>query len=251
MWRKVIASLVFILTLLLLTSSIVKVHSLSTVIQNYEVSVYAPIHYYYKVVALYEAARYRIYISLETEPDGTWRPNKSYQAIVKIVRDWYNFSLCPNGVSLIIRVPMWAKGPVIQTVDGKEYIYYYNKTLIDSVDFVYNFTCNHVEEAVDIEINLEMFYYAYNTTIFEEIGEDEYLMAIGMRYLPSFWITLMEDPQQQLQTDFLRLQTQITSLEMELTNIRNLMCLLVSTTIILTVITGYLAVEKRKMQCRK
>lgn len=246
--RRIRFVIAFVLVFMLSVSSVVRVYSMSTILQTYEEKVCIPIFSYYKLIATYEGAHYRIQISIETESDGTWRKNKNYSIILEIVREWYNQSLCPHGISLIIRMPSMAWG-LPQTIDGEEYHYDKKKTIIDWLRTTYVVKCDigYIEEE-NIKIDPEIFYYVYNTSICDFIGKDEYLVSLGHWYLPQFWISVRPDPRAQRQTEFSNIQTQINLLKEELTYIKNLMYVLILTIVILIATALYFEIRKTKVK---
>jgi hypothetical protein len=223
-----------------------RVYGISAVVQSYEESLYIEMRGDHRI---FELVRCKIHISIETEPDGTWRNNSRYWGYIKIVLDWYNTSLCPYGISLLIHAPSmaYASPYVNQSIDGK-YVPppEVNKTLISvwgctGFEFFFK-TESCLKESVWVRPS--MLYTVYNAT---SSFTDEYRIGSSNWELPDFWITIMTDPQQRLQTEMVaRMETLEKRLEF-LSNLLNHIIILFVISIGIYVATSvYFATRKPK-----
>lgn len=89
--------IVIVFAVILLSGHIPKVSSSSTISQSYEDTVYMESSTTHEMLALF---RYKAGLSIQTEPDGTWRGSARYEAIFSIVLDWYDSKLFPYGIRL-------------------------------------------------------------------------------------------------------------------------------------------------------
>jgi hypothetical protein len=80
---------------LVLVYSIPKVFGSSTINQTYEGTFYAMVP-----SDVIEVFRYRIDISIQTEPDGTWRNNSRYKIQIVTTLLWYNKNFLPDGITV-------------------------------------------------------------------------------------------------------------------------------------------------------
>ncbi len=44
---------------------------------------------------------YRVGISIQTEPDGSWKENSHYEGIFSVQLEWYDSKLFPYGISIV------------------------------------------------------------------------------------------------------------------------------------------------------
>jgi len=49
------------------------------------------------------AVRFTIRLSIQTEPDGTWKGNNQYAGIIEALLEWYNCTLFPHGIEIVIK----------------------------------------------------------------------------------------------------------------------------------------------------
>jgi hypothetical protein len=236
-------TVVLILFLMLFASLSERVYGISAVVQSYEESSY---YMDERSRQMCELFRVKILISIETEPDGTWRNNTLYEGYIKIVLDWYNVSLCPNGVALIICSPSMAYwSPYVnQSINGKyAHPNTVNTTLYIDAFFAFTFETSDVLKK-SVKIIPEMLYTAYNRT---EPWTDWDILAMGWWKLPDFWITIMPDPQQRLQTEMIaRMETLENRLEFLSNLLNNVIILFVISIIIYIATSVYFATRKPK-----
>jgi hypothetical protein len=238
-------AIVLILVLMLFASLSERVYGISAVVQSYEESLYIEM----KDHRIFELVRCKIHISIETEPDGTWRNNSRYWGYIKIVLDWYNTSLCPHGISLLIHAPFMAyPSPYVnQSIDG-EYVppHEINKTLIGVWGFT-RFTFSFKTESClkeSVWVRPSMLYTVYNAT---SPFTDEYRICSSYWELPDFWITIMADPQQRLQTEMVaRMETLEKRLEFLSNLLNHIITLFVISIGIYVATSVYLATRKPK-----
>jgi len=189
------------------------VYGISAVVQSYEESIYGHARGDNRI---FELARCKIHISIETEPDGTWRNNSRYIGVVSISLVWYNASLFPNGLEVFIQSPSMASVAYVNQTQNV-----LNRTLSSDwglrnpVSFDFTFDTCDVKYPVREPISQSMGYFIYNGT--RLLGETPELILSGYLDLPSIWITIMPDPQQKLQTEI------IETLEKRLDSISNLL----------------------------
>jgi len=226
------------------TCIITKVHGMSAIVQSYEESTYMEM----KNHQIAELFRCKIHLSIETENDGSWRNNTEYRGYVRIVLDWYDTSLFPSGVSLLIHCPiMAAYGDYLNQTPT--YPYQVNQTLSSyfwgHTSFDFKFKTEELSHGIPVQqrIDPEMSYHVYNGSTLSD------LTSLGSQdwVLPPFWITIMQDSQQlrQLQE---QLQGDSSNLQIQLDSLRNLMYVIILTTTVLVATTVYIAVRKPKIK---
>lgn len=235
--------LIVALVIFLSTCTIAKVQGMSAIVQSYEESTYMVLKNHQTT----ELLRCKIYISIETENDGSWRNNTQYKGYVNIILDWYDGSLFPNGVSLLIDCPTMAAYFDEYVNQTPTYPYRVNQTLSSwpwgFVSFDFTFKTRELFQGIPVQQQIipEMQYDLYN-------GSNPFpLVYLGSQswYLPPFWITIMQDSQQQLQQ---QLQRDSSNLQIQLDSLRNLMYVIVLTTAVLVATTVYIAVRKPKIK---
>ena len=91
---------VLALSLLIGSFSIPRAYCSSTISESYEFSEGKEIGHEFDWWF-----RYKIYLSIQTEPDGTWRENKYYRGEIIVRLDWYNPELFPEGIVLVFYAP--------------------------------------------------------------------------------------------------------------------------------------------------
>lgn len=222
------------------TCTIVKVHGMSAIVQSYEESTYMEM----KNHQIAELVRCKIHISIETEHDGTWRNNTAYNGRVKIILDWYNTSLCPNGVDLLIHCPtMAAFSQYVNQTPARPYdVNTTLRSLVGITFFDFWFKTEDVFRKESVRIFTEMAYTVYNGSwSTKKIGSSTW-------FLPDLWITIMPNPQQQLQTEIVaRMETLEKQLGF-LSNLLNHVIILFVVSIIIYIATSaYIALRKPKI----
>jgi hypothetical protein len=241
-------TMVLIVVLILFALS-EKVYGASAIVQSYEESTYIEMRNH----RIFEIVRCKIHISIETEPDGTWRNNTSYHGRVQITLVWYNASLCPNGVDILINCPLMAfqYDCVNQTPARPQYV---NRTL-HSWDpfcwFDFLFKTGDINTKENVRLSTQMEYFVYNGTY--PYVEKPSSIDGGIWFLPDLWITIMPDPQQRLQAEMIAEITAIKeNLESRLEyliNLLNYIIILFAVSIIVYIATNvYFAARKPKAE---
>jgi hypothetical protein len=90
-----LSAIVLVLVLVALVYSTPKVSGSSTINQTYEETFYAMISR-----DVIEVFRYRIDVSIQTEPEGTWRNNSRYNIQIVTTLIWYNKEFLPTGITV-------------------------------------------------------------------------------------------------------------------------------------------------------
>jgi hypothetical protein len=240
-------TVVLILFLMLFASLSERVYGISAVVQSYEESTYIKIEN-----GNFELVRCKIHISIETEPDGTWRYDSEYDGLVEIVLDWYNVSLCPYGISLIIHAPDMAYiSPFVSQSTNREDVepYRVNATLnvirryAKFEFFFYTKSESDFQHYLKKSVTIypEMEYTVYNGTYYRE--EDK--ICTEYWELPHFWITITADPQQRLQVRIETLEKQLDSLSNLLNNVIMLFVISIGVYVATSV---YFATRRRKLK---
>ena len=88
--------IVAVLILALSSTCIVRGSGSSTISQSYEHTVYMPTSQ--GTLSLFT---YRVGISIQTEPDGSWKENSHYEGIFSVQLEWYEGKLFPYGISIL------------------------------------------------------------------------------------------------------------------------------------------------------
>jgi hypothetical protein len=256
-------TVVLILFLMLFASLSERVYGISAVVQSYEESSY---YMDERSRQMCELFRVKILISIETESDGTWRNDSFYQGQIDIILDWYNTSLCPRGVSLLIDAPIMTWNLCVNQSIDRKYIspYEINKTLISDIGYTrfdFGFQTGSCLKT-SVRVQPSMPYSVYNTSV-SFLLTDEYRIGSAWWILPDFWITIMTDPQQRLQTEMVAgmenaIETAIVArmetLEKQLDSLNNLLnyiIILFVTSICIYVATSvYFATRKPKTELK-
>lgn len=107
--------------IILLGSNIAEVFGSSTIFQCYDETVYMESPTTHEMLALFTI---RVGISIQTEPDGTWKENSTYRGEISVTLEWYNSKLFPYGICLefpkkYVRLLLYIYEPFVnQTIDG-------------------------------------------------------------------------------------------------------------------------------------
>jgi len=88
--------IVAVLVLALSSTCIMRVSGSSTISQSYEHTMYMSTSQ--GTLSLFT---YRAGISIQTEPDGSWKENSRYEGVFSVQLEWYDSKLFPYGISIV------------------------------------------------------------------------------------------------------------------------------------------------------
>lgn len=227
-----------------ITNFSTRVFAFSTVSYSTEETFYFMIAHH-----VYEVFRYKAYISIETELDGSWENNTQYNVEVYFKLLWYNESFCPHGIK--IECAPW----FYIYRDGDGVLQYVNLTrepqpftITDYYEhYVWRFEIqtssfpSKITAQIDSGIEFSVF---NGSSTFRNLDWGA-IYLYGHFKAPSTYI-ICKQSEISIQNELQNLQRDVNSLEVELNNIRNSMYVLILTTIILIATTVYSAIRKTK-----
>lgn len=217
----------------------------STINQSYERTIYLP-----RGKEALELFRFRISLSIQTEPDETWRQNKRYYGMIIIELDWYDPSLFPNGICVVFEKPeIYSAGVNCTFIAGG--IYWNDNITLSSSGFTSNYWNIYFDTPSyyytdTFRYACFIFYTIYNSTSWSP----PYGPTVARSYFeqPAIYITI--SPEELLPTyqQINSLNQEIKDLKISLTSMQNLIYVLIALFAVSLVINSLLGYSIKRLK---
>lgn len=182
----------------------------STISRTYERSIYD-----YSSGVYYEALRYRVELSIQTEWDGTWRKGNTYHGTLAFCLDWFSTEHFPRGVTMVVIPPMADPNLVLNITYHEGNLTLFSVTQIQKweIDFTLGLSGPSNET---YRFRLLYKYYIYNYTI----ANDLTLIEEGSFIAPDVYLSTP--------SNYIPTSQQITDVSSQIQGLRDLFYVLIA-----------------------